>query len=103
MFKIVYMILYSTKMRNAVRRFFWSIREAYEVIFVYALNIMVWSGFAYVLFYGKIWDLRVDMDDYFDSKKFPTYNFSNYLSSLFSMYVLQSKVNHPDIFLKVQS
>ena len=36
-----------------MRRFFWSIREAYEVLFVYALNIMVWSGFAYVLFYGK--------------------------------------------------
>lgn len=52
-FKIAFMIMYSTKMRSAFRRFIWTMREAYEAIFVYLLNTLIWSGFAYVIFFGR--------------------------------------------------
>jgi hypothetical protein len=52
-FRIIFMILYNTSMRNSMIRLFYTIKGAYEAIFVFLLNLAIWSGFAYILFHGK--------------------------------------------------
>lgn len=51
-FKIAFMILYNTSMRNAMLRFLHTMKEAFEAILVYLLNLLIWSGFAFILFSG---------------------------------------------------
>jgi len=94
-FKIVFMILYSGKMRNAMKRFFASVSTSYEAILTYIINLLIWSGVAFVLFY--------DQPTFRDSPRFYTFSFLSYSSSVFTLYTLLTKVNHPDIFLSVSS
>jgi hypothetical protein len=53
-FRIIFMILQNTSMRNSMIRLFYTISGAYEAIFVFLLNLAIWSGFAYIIFHGKI-------------------------------------------------
>lgn len=41
----------------------------------------------------------IDRKEFLESEKYYDYKFTTYLASAFSMYVLQTKVNHPDLFL----
>jgi len=52
-FKIVFMILYNNSMRNSMKRLFFTLKGAYEAILVFLLNLLIWSGFAFILFHGK--------------------------------------------------
>ena len=52
-FRIGFMILYSTSLRNSMKRLFFTISGAKEAIFVFLLNLAIWSGFAFVIFHGK--------------------------------------------------
>lgn len=52
-FRISFMILENTSMRNSMIRLFFTISGAYEAIFVFLLNLAIWSGFAYILFHGE--------------------------------------------------
>jgi hypothetical protein len=51
-FRIGFMILYSTSLRNSMKRLFFTISGAKEAIFVFLLNLAIWSGFAFVIFHG---------------------------------------------------
>jgi len=42
---------------------------------------------------------KIDRKEFFDVEKYYDYKFTSYLGSVFSMYVLQTKVNHPNLFL----
>jgi hypothetical protein len=53
-FRIGFMILYNASMRKSMLRLFYTIAGAYEAIFVFLLNLAIWSGFAFILFHGKI-------------------------------------------------
>jgi hypothetical protein len=53
-FRISFMILENASMRNSMIRLFYTISGAYEAIFVFLLNLAIWSGFAFILFHGKI-------------------------------------------------
>ena len=52
-FRIGFMILYSTSLRNSMKRLFFTISGAKEALFVFLLNLAIWSGFAFVIFHGK--------------------------------------------------
>lgn len=52
-FRIIFMILQNASMRNSMIRLFYTISGAYEAIFVFLLNLAIWSGFAFILFHGK--------------------------------------------------
>ena len=52
-FKIGFMILYSKPMRSAMSRLLWTAFHAYEALLVYGLNLTIWSGFSYIIFFSK--------------------------------------------------
>jgi hypothetical protein len=52
-FRIIFMILYNSSMRKSMLRLFYTISGAYEAIFVFLLNLAIWSGLAFILFYGN--------------------------------------------------
>lgn len=52
-FRIIFMILYNSSMRKSMIRLFYTISGAYEAIFVFLLNLAIWSGLAFIFFYGK--------------------------------------------------
>jgi hypothetical protein len=51
-FRIGFMILYNNSMRKSMIRLFFTISGAYEAIFVFLLNLAIWSGFAFIIFHG---------------------------------------------------
>lgn len=92
-FRIIFMILYNTAMRNSMTRLITTITGAYEALLTFILNLAIWSGFAFILFH--------DEKTYWDDRKYYNFKFTNYLASVWSMYVLQTKVNHPNLFLTI--
>ncbi len=92
-FRIGFIILYSQTLRKGMIRLANSIKDSIPAILIFALNITVFSGLAYILFY--------DVPAYYDSEKFYIYKFDSFKHSFLSLYALQTSANHPDIFLKI--
>lgn len=56
-FKIGFIIMYSQTLRDGSLKLLKSIKESFPAILIYSLNILVFSGIAFILFYGKQPDL----------------------------------------------
>lgn len=52
-FRIIFMILYNTGLRNSMKRLISTMTGAYEALLTFLLNLAIWSGFAFILFQGK--------------------------------------------------
>ena len=53
-FKIAFLIIYSQTLRKGVIRLFMSLKDSIAAIFIFSLNVTVFSGLAFILFYGKM-------------------------------------------------
>lgn len=51
-FKIAFIILYSQTLRKGIIRMLYGIKDSSVVLLIYVVNLLVWSGIAFVLFYG---------------------------------------------------
>lgn len=71
-----------------------SVTYSLPALLIYTLNITVFSAIALVLFY--------DIENYYDHKsKYYGYNFSSFRKAMLSLFALQTKDNHPGIWLKI--
>lgn len=52
-FRIIFMILYNSGLRNSMKRLISTMTGAYEALLTFILNLAIWSGFAFILFQGK--------------------------------------------------
>lgn len=52
-FRIIFMILYNTAMRNSMTRLITTMTGAYEALLTFILNLAIWSGFAFILLHSK--------------------------------------------------
>jgi hypothetical protein len=53
-FKIAFIMIYSQTLRKGMVKLIRSLKETFPAIIMLVLNITVFSGIAYVLFYGTI-------------------------------------------------
>ena len=53
------------------------------------------------LFFLIVSDEFLDFENYYDHVQYYLYNFSSFMETFFSMYALSTKVNHPNLWLKI--
>ena len=63
-----------------------------EIIFLFVLNWLFFSAASRVFFQAY--------KDYFDNPKYYMYNLTNFKDTVFSLYVLLTTANYPDILVK---
>lgn len=63
-----------------------------EIIFLFVLNWLFFSAASRVFFQSY--------KDYFDNQKYYMYNLTNFKDTVFSLYVLLTTANYPDILVK---